>query len=108
MRLALYLPSLPTEMWRLAVQLGVADAVTGLPRARADAPVTWDFTSFLLMKQRFADAGLAVSAIEASPPMDRVRIGLPGRDEEIAHICEMLTHMGAVGIPVWCYNWMAV
>jgi mannonate dehydratase len=40
--------------------------------------------------------------------MDRVRLGLPGREEEIAHIQEMLTSMGAVGIKVWCYNWMAV
>jgi mannonate dehydratase len=60
------------------------------------------------MKQRFADTGLNVAVIESSPPMDRVKLGLPGRDEEIDHICELLTNMGAVGIPVWCYNFMAV
>ena len=30
------------------------------------------------------------------------------RDEEIEHVCELLANMGAVGIPIWCYNWMAV
>src|SRR5436305_4993802 len=40
--------------------------------------------------------------------MDRIRLGLPGRDEEIEHLGEMLTNMGAVGIGVWCYNFMAV
>jgi mannonate dehydratase len=68
----------------------------------------WDFSSFLLLKQCFADAGLTLSVIESAPPMDRIRLGLPGRDEEIEHICEMLTNMGAVGIGIWCYNFMAV
>jgi mannonate dehydratase len=108
MRLALFLPPEPNELWRLAAQLGVTDAVTGLPRNRAGSGPALDFLSLLHMKQRFADAGLAVSVIESSPPMDRIKLGLPGRDEEIEHICEMLTNMGAVGIPVWCYNFMAV
>ena len=108
MRLALFLPSVPTEMWRLAVQLGVTEAVTNLPQARVGAPFSWDFHSFVLLKQRFADAGLNVAVVESSPPMDRIRLGLPGRDEEIDAVSEMLTAMGAAGIPVWCYNWMAV
>jgi mannonate dehydratase len=64
--------------------------------------------SFLYLKQRFADAGLNLSVIESSPPMNLIKLGLPGRDEEIEQICEMLTNMGAAGIGVWCYNFMAV
>ncbi|TMD59805.1 MAG: TIM barrel protein [Chloroflexi bacterium] len=108
MRLAMFLPPQPNEMWRLATQLGVTDAVSALPRLLPAGPPMWDFSSFLLMKQRFADAGLTLSVIENWPPMDCIRLGLPGRDEEIEHICEMLTNMGAVGIGVWCYNFMAV
>jgi mannonate dehydratase len=108
MRLALMLRPHPDAMWPLAAQLGVSDAVTGLPRERPDGPTTWDFMSLLHMTRRFADAGFTVAVIESAPPMDRIRLGLPGRDEEIAHVCELLTNMGAVGIPVWCYNWMAV
>jgi mannonate dehydratase len=40
--------------------------------------------------------------------MDGIRLGLPDRDAEIEDICEFLTAMGAAGIPVWCYNFMAV
>src|SRR5437764_9869736 len=108
MRLALMLLPQPNEMWSLAAQLGVADVVTGLPRARPGAPAAWDFMSLLHMTRRFADADFTVSVVEDAPPMDCARLGLPGRDEEIAHVCELLTNMGAVGIPIWCYNWMAV
>lgn len=108
MRLALYLPPWPTEMWTLAAQLGVSDAVTGLPRAEPLAPPAVDFLSLLHLKQRFADAGLDATVIEDSPPMDRIRRGLPGGDEETERVCELLTNMGAAGFRVWCYNWMAV
>jgi mannonate dehydratase len=108
MRLALYLPPWPTEMWTLAAQLGVTDAVTGLPRAEPHGPPATDFLSLLHLKQRFADAGLDATVIEDSPPMDRIRRGLPGADEEVEAVCEMLTNMGAAGFHIWCYNWMAV
>ena len=108
MRLALYLPPGPTEMRALAAQLGVRDIVATLPPVRLEARPPWDFLSLLHMKQSFADAGFTVSVIEDAPPMDRIRLGLPGRDEEIEHVCELLANMGAVGIPIWCYNWMAV
>ncbi len=108
MRLAMFLPPQPNEMWRLAVQLGVTDAVSGLPRPVLGGPFVWDFSSLLHLKQRFADAGLTLSVIESSPPMNLIKLGLPGRDEEIEQICEMLTNMGAAGIGVWCYNFMAM
>lgn len=108
MRLALFLPPQPTQMWQLAVQIGVTDAVTSLPQRQPGGPTVWDFRSFLHLKQRFADAGLALTVIESAPPMDLIRLGLPGRDEEIERICQMLTNMGAAGIEVWCYNFMAV
>ncbi len=108
MKFAFFLPPEPNEMWQLARQLGVTEAVASLPRVRPSGPASWDFLPLLHMKQRFADAGLNVAVIESTPPMDRIKLGLPGRDEEIDHVCELLTNMGAVGIPVWCYNFMAV
>jgi hypothetical protein len=66
MRLALYLPPWPTEMWTLAAQLGASDAVTGLPRAEPLAPPAVDFLSLLHLKQRFADAGLDATVIETA------------------------------------------
>jgi len=64
MRLAMFLPPQPNEVWRLAVQLGVTHAVAALPRLVPRGPPVWDFSSFLLLRQRFADAGLNLSVIE--------------------------------------------
>jgi mannonate dehydratase len=121
MRNALYLPPQPNELWALALQMGVTDAVSRLPQsarptpanwdmlpeAGPDDPLAWDFQSLLHLKQRFADAGLNVAVIEDEPPLDRARLGLPGRDEQIEAFCDLIANMGAAGIPVLCYNWMA-
>ena len=42
------------------------------------------------------------------PISDRVKLGLDGRDEDIEHYCQTVRNLGAAGIPVMCYNWMAV
>jgi len=102
------LPAQPNVLWKLCQQLGVTHAIAPLPRSEDGSRAVWDLDSLTAMKQRFEEAGFTVAAIEASPPMDKIRLGKPGRDEEIEGVCELLTNMGKVGIPVWCWNWMAV
>lgn len=38
--------------------------------------------------------------------MQRIKLGLPGRDDDLANYCRMLGHMGELGIPLLCYNFM--
>ena len=114
----------PSPLWRLVKQCGVNHAVGVLAypqignqfswesnhgttlAAVSDAEQPWQTSALLRVKQRYAEAGFTLAVVESSPPMERLRRGLPGRDEEIANICSMLEAMGTLGIPVWCYNWM--
>jgi mannonate dehydratase len=107
MRLALFLPSTPNDMWYLGSELGVADAVTSMPVAAPGGPIVWDYLSMVVLRQKFADIGLNASVIESSPPMEKIRLGIDGREEELEGLFEFITNMGAAGFRVWCYNWMA-
>jgi mannonate dehydratase len=102
-----------TQAWAQLRQIGVEEAVGVLPRAftdwRAHAPEPpWGYGPLALLGQEAEDAGLRLTVIEDNPPMDRLRLGLPGRDEELGDVLELIRNMGRLGIEVLCYNWMAV
>ena len=90
---------------RLAAQIGVSDIVSGRPAG--DSGPVWDFLALLRLRQRIEAAGLRLSVIESIPVSDNIKLGLPGRDEDLNHFCESLANVGAVGIPVLCYNFMS-
>ena len=106
--IAEFLPPTPSPLWKLAKQAGVDWAVGGLPFGEPfngpDAP--WDYLPLLRMKQRYESGGFNLAVIEARPPLNKAKRGLPGRDEEIATVCTLIENMGKLGIPVWCYEWM--
>jgi mannonate dehydratase len=106
--IAEYLPPTPSPVWTLAKQAGVDWAVGGLPLAETlDTPeAPWDYEPLRRMKERYEDGGFKVGVIEARPPLNNAKRGLPGRDEEIETVCRLLENMGKLKIPVWCYEWM--
>ncbi|WP_199613706.1 mannonate dehydratase [Paenibacillus alkalitolerans] len=106
MKLAEALGTHENRLWTLCKQMGVNYAVAGLPGVE-NGYKPWDYVNLLLMKQRFENFGFHVEVIEARPPANKIKLGLPGRDEEIAVIQELIRNMGELGIPVWCYDFMA-
>lgn len=70
--------------------------------------VPWSEAAIAHDMQVFADHGFTVVAIEDTAPLDDARLGRPGRDEQIASVQEQIRSMGRLGIPVLCYNWMAI
>ncbi len=108
MKLGLMLPPQPDTKWKLAAQIGVRYAVAKLaPELTGDLP-PWDMEALRRAKERFAAAGLTLLALEGDQfDMSRIKLGLPGRDEDIARYCQMLGNMGRLGIPILCYNFMA-
>src|SRR5437016_101765 len=107
-KIAEFFTSEPNPLWKLAVQAGVTHAVGGLPRTNEAGEAPWDLAPLRRMKQRFDDAELELAVIESSPPMQKIRLGLPGRDEEIEYFFTLIRNLGELGVPVICYNFMAV
>jgi mannonate dehydratase len=106
-QIAEMLSSQPSPLWRLVKQAGVDYAVGPLPYGEDGSERPWEYGPLQRMKTRYDEAGIELAVIESSPPMQKIRLGLPGRDEEIEWFCTMLRNMGALHIPVVCYNFMA-
>ena len=71
-------------------------------------PPVYEFESLKTIRDRFADAGFRLQALEGDEfDMTRIKLGLPGRDEDLEHYRRMLQNMGKLEIPVLCYNFMA-
>jgi mannonate dehydratase len=102
-------PNITTTLMK---QCGVDHAVyypglQPIPNAsEEDQP--WSHTSLARAKDGFEKTGLELAVIEGRPPMEKIKLGLPGRDEEIAVVCTFLRNMGALQIPVWCSMWMPI
>jgi mannonate dehydratase len=105
-KIAEVLPARQTPLWRMVKQVGVDYVVAPLPPTEGDEK-PWDYAPLLRMKQAFNEGGFEVAVIESRPPLEKAKLGVEGRDEEIDTVCQLLENMGKVGIPVWCYEWMS-
>jgi mannonate dehydratase len=112
MRIAIVARPVTHTTLTLARQMGVSDIVATIPNTplhpQPVQPPPCDFLTLLQLREQVAAMGLTLSVIEGYQLSDRITLGLPGRDEDLAQVCEMITLMGAVGIPIYCYNFMAV
>jgi mannonate dehydratase len=107
LEIAEFISPTPSPVWQLALQAGVNLAVGGLPfDSLRPGERLGDLAPLTRMQQSYGDAGFELRVIEARPPLNLAKRGLPGRDEEIDVVCELLTSMGKLGIGVWCYEWM--
>lgn len=96
---------------KMVKQCGVDHVVGGIslyPISNAgDDEQPWSYKSLSHTKAAYEDAGFKLEVIESRPPMGRTKLGLPGRDEEIRVVCDLIRNMGSLEIPVWCCEWMA-
>lgn len=108
MHLGLMLPAKPDLSWTLARQLGVRHVITKAAPELTGLPDPSHFQSLQTIRDRFQEAGLELYALEGDEfDMSRIKLGLPGAEEDLDKYCRMVENMGRLGLKVLCYNFMA-
>lgn len=124
-QLSEFLAPRPEPMWTLLKQAGVNTVIASLNggeqdqrmfasvgkdgyRGAAADDVAWGEAALARDIKIFAEHDLEVIGHEDTAPMDKVRLGLPGRDEQIENVITQVRAMGNLGLKTLCYNWMAI
>ena len=124
-QLSEFLPPRPEAKWRLIKQAGVDNVVGVLNGAEQDqrmfasvgaagwgsddlGRVPWSFEQIKRNVEIYDEWGFKLVATEDTAPMDKVRMGLDGRDQQIAQFIEQIHALGKLGIETLAYNWMAL
>ena len=108
MILADFLPPTRYRSWDFARQAGVTHAIARCHPRDTELNPPWDIAALRKVQRRFADAGITLIGLEGDEfDMRRIKLGLDGRDEDLALYQRMLANMGELGIPLLCYNFMA-
>lgn len=104
----LFFGNQPDEKWVLARQMGIRYAIAKLAPDLTGQPGLWDFDSFRQIHERFEENGFQLIGLEGDQfDMTRIKLGLPGREEDLDRYRQMLTNMGRLGVRLLCYNFMA-
>ncbi|GAA1963894.1 mannonate dehydratase [Microbacterium deminutum] len=124
-KLSEFLPPRPEQSWRLIRQVGVDNVVGVLNGAEQDqrmfasvgaagwkaddrTEVPWGEAALKHNIDVYDQYGFTLVATEDTAPIDKARMGLEGRDEQIDNVITQVRAMGRLGIPTLAYNWMAL
>jgi len=124
-KLSEFLPPRPEKSWNLIRQAGVTNVVGILnggeqdqrmfasvgsegwtPDARDEVP--WSLSALKHNRDIYEQWGLSFIATEDTAPMDDIRLAREGRDEQIDNFITQIRALGALGVGVMAYNWMAL
>lgn len=92
----------------LSKQIGVTHAIAGTASQLSRVSRSQYLDTVAKMKTHYERAGLTIAGVESHPvPADKIKLGLPGRDEEIENYIAAIRAFGKLGIPMVCYDFMA-
>jgi mannonate dehydratase len=85
-------------------------AVRGVVTALHDVPPgdPWSADALEAVASAIDHAGLQFAVVESIPVHEDIKLGRATRDRLIDHWCTSVERIGALGVPVVCYNFMPV
>ncbi|MGH9407018.1 MAG: mannonate dehydratase [Terriglobia bacterium] len=93
---------------KLSKQIGVTHAIAGTAGALARVSRSQYLDTVAKIKSDYEAAGLTIAGVESHPvPADKIKLGLPGRDEQIENYIAAIEAFGKARIPMICYDFMA-
>lgn len=97
------------ERVALARQIDVIGAVGGINPRMTDFPNEhpWHMEVVQGVKKAWANLALDFNVVEGPPSLGtKTKLGLAGRDEEIANFITLMENLSKSGVDTICYNWM--
>jgi mannonate dehydratase len=84
--------------------------VTGVVGALYDVPVgdVWEKAKLTALAEQIDAAGLSLAVVESIPVHEDIKLGRPTRDRLVDQYARSVQHLGELGIPVLCYNFMPI
>ena len=82
---------------KLLKQLGCTDVIGHGPKNSGDV---WEYSDLVELKKRVEDFGLRLDVLEDGPKIDKIMLGLPGREQQLENFCKSLQNLGRAGIKV--------
>jgi mannonate dehydratase len=99
-----YLIKLAKQMGALGAVAGINSQMAGIPDGRP-----WDYKVIAAVIAAYKKVGLNYNVVEGPPSLGtKTKLGLEGRDEEIANFITFMKNLKRAGVDVICYNWMPV
>ena len=94
--------------FRLSRQIGINHAIAGVTGALMRIRREQYVEALTKVKADFEAGGLTIAGVESHPvPAEKIKLGAPGRDEEIENYKAAIDALAKVGVRMICYNWMA-
>ncbi len=100
----------PGDVWKikLASQVGITHAIVSVRESLSKVSRNGYVEILTRIKADFQSAGLTMAGVENHPVnAEKIKLGLPGRDEEIENYIAAINALAQVGIRLVCYNFMA-
>lgn len=60
------------------------------------------------VKAAYEERGMQWRVLEGTPPLDKAKLGVEGRDEQIDNFITLMKNMREIDLDIICYNWMPV